>query len=103
MARPIIVAHRFQPSQQPISTPDLLREFELDRSHFNHLVRFAAPLAELAEANIRYDIALEIVTRIDTHLAQGTQHYRDRDGRLLTTLDQVIHAILTDNLTTQEA
>ena len=46
----------------------------------------------------KYNAALELVALIDQHLAAGTQHYRTRSGELLRTLDQVVNAILADNL-----
>ena len=42
--------------------------------------------------------AFELVQLIDQHLTNGTQHYRTKSGTLLRTLDQVINAILEDNL-----
>ncbi len=45
-----------------------------------------------------YEAALELVQLIDTHLTNGTQHYRTKSGKLLRTLDQVVNAILADNL-----
>jgi hypothetical protein len=45
-----------------------------------------------------YEAALELVERIDQDLRQGTGHYRRRDGRLLEKLDEVVLAILSDDL-----
>ncbi len=45
-----------------------------------------------------YEAALELVQLIDEHLTNGTQHYRTKSGKLLRTLDQVVNAILADNL-----
>jgi hypothetical protein len=45
-----------------------------------------------------YEAALELVQLIDAHLTNGTQHYRTKSGQLLRTLDQVVNAILADNL-----
>ena len=45
-----------------------------------------------------FDAAMELVQLIDAHLTQGTQHYRTKSGTLLRTLDQVVNAILSDNL-----
>lgn len=45
-----------------------------------------------------YYIALNLVAHIDEALTKGTRHYRNRAGLLLTTLDEVIHAILADDL-----
>ena len=45
-----------------------------------------------------YWAALELVQYIDESLTKGTQHYRTRSGQLLRTLDEVVNAILTDNL-----
>ncbi|GAB4461999.1 MAG: hypothetical protein Kow0031_40820 [Anaerolineae bacterium] len=45
-----------------------------------------------------YYAALELVARIDDELTRGVRHYRTTSGQLLNTLDEVIHAILTDTL-----
>jgi len=44
-----------------------------------------------------YYATLELVRRIDDDLNRGL-HYRDTSGALLTTLDQVVNAILNDTL-----
>jgi hypothetical protein len=49
-------------------------------------------------ADARYAVALELVRAIDEHLKNRTRHYRDIQGRLLLSLDEVIHAMLTDSL-----
>jgi hypothetical protein len=49
-------------------------------------------------ADARYAAALELVCAIDEHLQERTRHYRDTQGRLLLSLDEVVQAILTDNL-----
>ncbi|HMQ50513.1 MAG TPA: hypothetical protein PKE64_14620 [Anaerolineae bacterium] len=54
------------------------------------------------EREAAYYAALELVTRIDEELSRGIRHYRSRSGVLLTTLDEVINAILQDNLLTEE-
>lgn len=55
-------------------------------------------VARKPDAQVRYEAALELVARIDEHLTRGTRHYRTKSGELLRTLDQVVNAILTDNL-----
>ena len=50
------------------------------------------------KADARYAAALKLVQVIDYNLRKGTRHYYDSRGRLLSSLDQVIHAILTDSL-----
>lgn len=50
----------------------------------------------------RYAAALCLVADIDEDLTRGTRHYRTRAGALLTTLDQVVQAILTDDLMTED-
>jgi hypothetical protein len=45
-----------------------------------------------------YQAALKLVAQIDEDLTKGIRHYRTKSGQLLTTLDQVITAILEDNL-----
>lgn len=49
-----------------------------------------------------YEAALEIVGRIDEDLRRGVRHYRTRGGVLLVTLDQVVQAILDNDLATEE-
>ena len=50
------------------------------------------------DADARYALALKLVCTIDRNLQNGTHHYYDIQGRLLSTLDEVIHAMLTDSL-----
>lgn len=50
------------------------------------------------DADARYAAALRLVQAIDHNLRNGTQHYYDTQGRLLQTLDEVIHAMLSDSL-----
>ena len=50
------------------------------------------------DADARYAAALKLVQAIDSNLRNGTQHYYNTQGRLLHTLDDVIHAMLTDSL-----
>jgi hypothetical protein len=50
-----------------------------------------------------YYAALELVARIDDELTRGIRHYRTISGQLLTTLDEVIHALLTDTLELPES
>jgi hypothetical protein len=53
---------------------------------------------KIGEQEAAYQAALELVARIDEDLARGIRHYRTKAGILLTTLDEVIRAILEDNL-----
>jgi len=50
------------------------------------------------DADACYAAALKLVQSIDRELQKGTRHYYDTRGRLLRTLDEVIHALLTDSL-----
>lgn len=68
-----------------------LREFQAGCEEF-------AGRLERAMLAVRYPVAMEVILRIDTHLTNGTQHYRNKAGQLLTTLDQVVGAILADDL-----
>jgi hypothetical protein len=52
----------------------------------------------MTERETAYRAALALVSRIDRDLTRSTGHYRNRAGALLTTLDEVVRAILTDNL-----
>ena len=50
------------------------------------------------EKDATYNAALKLVAQIDEDLTKGTRHYRTKNGKLLTTLEQVVNAILADNL-----
>ncbi len=52
----------------------------------------------LSEQETTYYEALELVARIDEDLTHGIRHYRTKSGLLLNTLDEVVQAILDDNL-----
>jgi hypothetical protein len=54
------------------------------------------------EQEAAYYAALELVARIDEDLTRGVRHYRTKAGELLITLDEVIRAILDDNLLMSE-
>ena len=45
-----------------------------------------------------YYAALELVTCIDQNLVSGRRHYRTKNGVLLTTLDEVINAMINRQL-----
>ena len=49
-----------------------------------------------------YHAALELVAQIDEDLTLGIRHYRNNDGKLLLTLDEVVRAILNDDLMLDE-
>lgn len=64
-------------------------------------IDFAAPLITLKGLEtvwLPYLTALELVARIDEDLTRGVRHYRTTAGELLTTLDQVVVAILAGDL-----
>jgi hypothetical protein len=54
--------------------------------------------ARADDQQARYMAALELVRAIDENLTTGRQHYRTKSGQLLRTLDEVVRAILADNL-----
>jgi hypothetical protein len=54
--------------------------------------------SKTTERESAYYAALELVARIDEDLTLGIRHYRTKAGILLTTLDEVVRAILDDNL-----
>ncbi len=58
--------------------------------------------SKMDEQDESYYAALKLVARIDDDLAKGTRHYRTKAGVLLTTLDEVVRAILSDDLMTNE-
>lgn len=47
--------------------------------------------------------ALAYVEAVDADLTTGRRYYRTKAGTLLTTLDEVVRAILTDDLTIGES
>ena len=55
-----------------------------------------------SEQDAAYYAALELVARIDDELTRGIRHYRTKSGKLLTTLDEVVNAMLSDNLVLPE-
>lgn len=72
--------------------------------NFNHRPRTYPELVKsptMSEQDSAYYAALELVAQIDEDLTRGVRHYRNKAGVLLTTLDEVINAILEDNLLTQ--
>ena len=54
--------------------------------------------SKATEQEATYYAALELVARIDEDLTRGVRHYRNKAGVLLQTLDEVVRAILDDNL-----
>ena len=50
------------------------------------------------EESAAYYAALELVEQIEQNLQSGAHHYWDKQGRLLRTLNQVVDAILADEL-----
>jgi len=53
---------------------------------------------KISERDATYYAALELVAQIDEDLTRGVRHYRNKAGTLLTSLDEVVQAILDDNL-----
>ena len=74
--------------------------------HINRNGRYTTPRSypELvktppaAEREATYQAALKLVARIDEDLTRGIRHYRNKTGVLLTTLDEVVRAILDNDL-----
>ncbi len=58
--------------------------------------------AKMTEQEETYQAALKLVARIDDDLTRGVRHYRNKAGILLTTLDEVIRAILENDLLLEE-
>ena len=54
--------------------------------------------SKISEQEATYYAALELVARIDEDLTRGIRHYRNKAGVLLMTLDEVVQAILDENL-----
>ena len=79
---------------------------QVQMQSLNHKPRYAnsrvypelVKSSKMTEQEATYYAALELVAQIDENLTRGVRHYRDKAGVLLTTLDEVIRAILDDNL-----
>ena len=71
------------------------------RGQRNYPELVVAPTA--ADREAAYYAALELVAQIDEALTRGTRHYRNKAGELLTTLDQVVYAILNNDLLLPDA
>jgi len=52
----------------------------------------------MSEREATYHAAVKLVARSDDALTRGTRHYRTKAGMLLKTLDEVVRAILNDDL-----
>jgi len=58
-------------------------------------------MAQVAE--LTYWAAFQVVREVEEHLEKGTRHYRDQDGRLLVTLEEVLRAMEEGRLATDGA
>lgn len=76
-----------------VNKPQSSNETQLAPSARPAGVSHIAPDRDLA-----YYAALKLVARIEEELARGTPHYHDKAGRLLTRLDEVVRAILANDL-----
>jgi hypothetical protein len=63
-----------------------------------HIAPVRSKPVQVDDADARYDAALRLVQAIDRDLQKGTRHYYDATGKLLVSLDEVVQAILNDNL-----
>ena len=62
-------------------------------------INLSAPrLPVPGQKDATYKTALELVARIDENLTRDTGHYYTKSGELLSTLDEVVRAILDNNL-----
>lgn len=52
----------------------------------------------IVEREAAYHAALRLVARIDDDLQRGIRHYRTKAGKLLISLDEVVRAIIADDL-----
>jgi hypothetical protein len=66
--------------------------------HNNGRTRPELVVSHSSEKEATYNAALKLVAQIDEDLSKGIRHYRTKGGQLLITLDQVVNAILADNL-----
>lgn len=74
----------------------------LQKQHYNGRTYPELVPATTAEHERTYYAALKLVARIDEDLSKGIRHYRNKAGILLGTLDEVIRAILDNDLLLQE-
>jgi hypothetical protein len=63
-----------------------------------HISLTAPRLPVAGQRNAAYKSALLLVARIDEDLTRGVRHYRTKAGQLLTTLDEVIRAVVANDL-----
>ena len=76
-----------------------MEQMRINHNHRSNYHRPELVVAQpLSEKDTTYYAALKLVARIDEDLTRGVRHYRNKAGELLTTLDQVVHAILADDL-----
>ena len=68
----------------------------------NHRSNYRRPelvvASPVTEKDAAYYAALKLVAQIDEDLTRGVRHYRNKAGTLLHTLDEVVHAILANDL-----
>jgi hypothetical protein len=74
----------------------------LQKQHYNGRTYPELVPTPADEQERTYYAALKLVARIDEDLSKGIRHYRTKAGLLLTTLDEVIRAILDNDLLTDE-
>jgi hypothetical protein len=55
-------------------------------------------LIKPTEQEAAYRAALELVARIDEDLTRGVRHYRTKAGCLLVKLDEIVRAIIDNDL-----
>ena len=70
----------------------------IDLNSARQNVRAKAEEGDVEQRAATYQAALQLVERIDHELTYGLRHYRTKAGRLLTYLDEVVNAILSDDL-----
>jgi len=80
------------------------RQSKVSRHRNGHLRAYpgVSVPAKTTEQEETYHAALKLVARIDDDLTRGIRHYRNKAGSLLTTLDEVIRAILDNDLLLEE-
>lgn len=86
--------------------PAVIEAFEAKRSQTMEMVMDGAVTVKPSSSEggsktdqeAAYQAALKLVARIDEDLGRGIRHYRTRAGALLTSLDEVVRAILGNDL-----
>ena len=85
--------HQNSGSKEPVLAPAIVTTGRSDR---NDIPTPFIPVA--GQRNAHFKCACLLAHQINTDLESGRVHYRNRAGELLETLDEVVRAIVSDEL-----